>query len=131
MCSVAQSSLALCDPMDYSSPGSSVHRILQARILDYFLLQVIFPTQGLNQGLLHLLHWQTGSLPLAPPGLTVHGVTKELDETWWLNNNNLQERALSPGHPLGTSLRDLSEGSLCYLFWGLDMTESSHQRFFI
>ena len=91
--------------MDYSSPGSSVHGILQARILEYFLLQVIFPTQGLNQGLLHLLHWQTGSLPLAPPGLTVHGVTKELDETWWLNNNNLQERALSPGHPLGTSLR--------------------------
>ena len=32
------------------------------------LLQGIFPTQGPNQHLLHLLHWQAGSLPLAPPG---------------------------------------------------------------
>ena len=31
-------------------------------------LQGIFLTQGLNLGLLHLLHWQLGSLPLAPPG---------------------------------------------------------------
>ena len=28
----------------------------------------IFPTQGLNLHLLHLLLWQAGSLPLAPPG---------------------------------------------------------------
>ena len=28
------------------------------------LLQRIFPTQGLNSHLLHLLHWQVGSLPL-------------------------------------------------------------------
>ena len=32
---VAQSCPALCDPMDYSPPGSSVHGILQARILDW------------------------------------------------------------------------------------------------
>ena len=31
------------------------------------LLQGIFPTQGLNLCLLCLLHWQVGSLPLAPP----------------------------------------------------------------
>ena len=30
-----QSCLTLCDPMDYSLPGSSVHRILQARILEW------------------------------------------------------------------------------------------------
>ena len=29
-----QSCLTLCDPMDCSLPGSSVHRILQARILE-------------------------------------------------------------------------------------------------
>ena len=28
----------------------------------------IFPTQGSNPSLLCLLHWQAGSLPLAPPG---------------------------------------------------------------
>ena len=32
------------------------------------LLQGIFLTQGSNSRLLCLLHWQAGSLPLAPPG---------------------------------------------------------------
>ena len=32
---VAQSCLSLCDPMDYSPTGSSVHGILQARILEW------------------------------------------------------------------------------------------------
>ena len=32
---VAQSYLTLCDPMDCSSPGSSVHGILQARIVEW------------------------------------------------------------------------------------------------
>ena len=32
---VAQSCLTLCDPMDYSPPGFSVHGILQARILEW------------------------------------------------------------------------------------------------
>ena len=34
----------------------------------HFLLQGIFPTQGLNLCLIHLLHCQVGSLPLAPSG---------------------------------------------------------------
>ena len=32
-----QSCPTLCNPMDYSPPGSSVHRILQARILEWCL----------------------------------------------------------------------------------------------
>ncbi|MES6266278.1 hypothetical protein U6R57_12305, partial [Cutibacterium acnes] len=32
---VAQSCPTLCDPMDCSPPGSSVHGILQARILEW------------------------------------------------------------------------------------------------
>ena len=32
---VAQSHLTLCDPTDCSPPGSSVHGILQARILEW------------------------------------------------------------------------------------------------
>ena len=32
------------------------------------LLEGIFPIQELNLPLLYLLHWQLGSLPLAPPG---------------------------------------------------------------
>ena len=61
----------LCNQMDCSPPGSSVLGILQARMLEWgchALLQEIFPTQGSNPHLLCLLHWQAGSLPLAPPG---------------------------------------------------------------
>ena len=35
ICSVAQSCSTLCDPMDCSPPGSSVHGIFQARILEW------------------------------------------------------------------------------------------------
>ena len=34
VCSVAQSCPTICDPMDYSLLGSSVHGIFQARILE-------------------------------------------------------------------------------------------------
>ena len=66
-----QSCLTLCNPMDYSPSGSSVHGILQARMLEWVAMPFsrgIFPMQGLNSCLLHLFHWQVGSLPLAPPG---------------------------------------------------------------
>ena len=33
-----------------------------------------FPTHGSNMSLLSLLHWQTGSLPLVPPGKNQFGV---------------------------------------------------------
>ena len=38
MCSVAQSCLTLCDPTDCSLPDSSVHGILQARILEWVVI---------------------------------------------------------------------------------------------
>ena len=44
MCSVAQSSL--CDPVDYSPPGSSVHGVSQARILEWV---AISSSKGSNQ----------------------------------------------------------------------------------
>ena len=62
------SCLTLCDPMDCSPPGSSVHGISQARILEWvaiFFFQGIFPTQGSNSC---LLHWQADSLPLNHQG---------------------------------------------------------------
>ena len=54
---VAQLCPTLCDPTDCSLPGSSVHGIFQARILECVaisFLQGIFPTQGVNWGLLKL-----------------------------------------------------------------------------
>ena len=50
-----QSCPTLCDPMDFSPPGASIHGILQASILEWVAmpsLQGIFLTQGWN---LHLL----------------------------------------------------------------------------
>ena len=57
-------------PWDCSLPGSTVHGILQARtgVDRLSLLQGIFPTQGLNPCLLHLLQWQVDSFPLCHLG---------------------------------------------------------------
>ena len=66
-CSVAKACLTLCDPMHYSPPSSSVHRILQARKLECIATSFsmgIFQTQGLN---MCLLLWQADSLPLSHP----------------------------------------------------------------
>ena len=57
--------------MDWSLPGSSVHGDSPGKDTGmgcHALLQEIFLTQGSNPRLLCLLHWQVGSLPLAPPG---------------------------------------------------------------
>ena len=46
LCLVAQSCLILCNPMDCSLPSSSVHGILQARILEW----VVYPfSRGSSQ----------------------------------------------------------------------------------
>ena len=60
--------------MDYSLPGSSVHGILQARILEWGAVSSVFPTQGLNPYILGLLHWQMGSLPLTPSSRQAYDV---------------------------------------------------------
>ena len=55
-CSIPQSCLTLCDPMDHSPSGSSVHEILRARIPgvdSHSFLQGIYLTQEPNLGLLH------------------------------------------------------------------------------
>ena len=51
-----QSCLTLCDPMDYSLPGSSYPWDFPGKntgVGCHFLLQGIFQTEGLNLGLLH------------------------------------------------------------------------------
>ena len=55
-----QSCLTLCDSMDCSPPGSSVHGDFSGKntgVGCHALLQEILPTQGLNPHLLQLLHW--------------------------------------------------------------------------
>ena len=66
---VVQLCLTLCDPVNCSLPGFSVHGILQARILEWVTISFsrgIFPTQGLNLG---LPHWRQDS---ATPWIAEH-----------------------------------------------------------
>ena len=65
-----RSCLTLRDPVRCTPLGSSVHGILQARIPGCV---GVLSSRGSSQprikpGLLRLLHWQAGSLSLAPPG---------------------------------------------------------------
>ena len=75
VCEVTQSCLTLCNPMGCSPPGSSVHGILQARILEWV---TIFFSRGSSQPRdqtqvsciagRHFILWATRevSLPLTP-----------------------------------------------------------------
>ena len=67
----AQSCLPLCIPRDCSPPGSSVLRLLQARILEWVAMSSSRGSSEPRESdpcLWHLLYWQVNSLPLAPPG---------------------------------------------------------------
>ena len=58
-------------PMDSSPPGSTVHGIFQARILEWVAISSSRGSSSpkeLNSSLLHLLHWQVHSLPLSHLG---------------------------------------------------------------
>ena len=75
---VAQSYLTLCDAMDCSPPGSSVHGILQASIPEWVAMP---SSRGSSQArepvrVSCFLHWQVGSLPLAPSGKPIMKVVQ-------------------------------------------------------
>ena len=64
-----QSCPTQCDPRDCKPPVSSVHGIIQARILEW----VAVPSSGgsswhRDQTFFCLPFWEAQSLPLAPPG---------------------------------------------------------------
>ena len=63
--------MTLCDPVDYSPLRSSVHGMLQARILEWVAMpssrESSRPRDWTHVSLC-LLHWPTGSLELVPPG---------------------------------------------------------------
>ena len=64
-CTRAQSCLTLCNPMDCSPAGSSVHEVSQARILEWVAISSSrdIPDPGIDLSLLHtrilhyLSHW--------------------------------------------------------------------------
>lgn len=69
---VTQWQLTLCDPLDYSPPGCSVHGDSPGEnpgVGYHALLQGIFPDPGIQPGSPAL---QAHALPFEPPGETKH-----------------------------------------------------------
>ena len=61
----AQLCLTVCDPTDCSPPGSSVHEIFRATILEW--VTIFFPSESSwprDWTCICSLHWQANSLPL-------------------------------------------------------------------
>ena len=120
---VTQSCLTLCDPVDCSPPGCSVHGILQARILEWvamlsfrvrfhiyaLIYNICFSLSDLNftLGSLTSVHLPFGSVaqshptPCNPmdcrtPGLPVHRQLPEFTQTYAHRVSD----AIQPSHPL-------------------------------
>ena len=73
VCLAAQSCLTICDPIDCSLPGSSVHGILQARILKWVAIPF---SKGSSQARdrTQVSCTEADSLPTEPPERSLHSV---------------------------------------------------------
>ena len=78
--SVTQLCLTLCDPMDCRPPGSSVHGILQKRILEWVAIPFLRGSSQLKRSNPSLLHLQADSLPSEPPEKPKDYMTNEWKE---------------------------------------------------
>ena len=78
MCSVAQLCPTLCDPMDCSLPGSSVHGVFQARILECVAISTPgnLPGPRIKPASPASPDWQVDSLSQASPGKLLTTGTK-------------------------------------------------------
>ena len=84
-CPVIQLCLTLCDPMDGSPPGSSVHRILQARILEWVTISSCRgSSQPRDWTLISWVSWIAGEFFTAePPGKPLEkGLKRERGCVW-------------------------------------------------
>ena len=107
---VAQSCLTLCNPLGCSPPGSSVHGDSPGRntgVGCYSLLQIIFPTKGLNPGLLGL-----------------YGLSHRRRPYRFLYFVNIQ--GILPNIPLSAIPGDFEKGELTYtlllVYWDSALT---------
>ena len=90
---VAQLCLTLCDPKDHSSPSSSVHGILQARILEW--VAILFSresSQSRDQTQSPTL--QADSLPPEPPGKPKDTGVGSLSLLQWISPYQESNRGL-------------------------------------
>ena len=97
MCKSLQSCLILCDPVDCSLPGFSVHGILQARILEWVVMpssRVSSRSQDWSRVSLCLLQCQVGASPLAPPTKVAQSCLTLCDPMDYAAHGILQARIL-------------------------------------
>ena len=92
--SVGNSCLTLCDPMDYSPPGASVHRIFQARILEWVATSSSRGPSGPKDGTSIswigrwiLYHWTT--CPRSNSNRLKHVVIEDGMSLWFLNGRTV------------------------------------------
>ena len=109
MCSIAQSCLALCDPRDCSPPGSSVHRILQARTLECIAISSRegLPNPGINAS------------PTFPALAGRLFITEPLGKSQYKNITQPRPKAPSPAPSLANRRRksySLSNAMLMFCF---------------
>ena len=102
-----QSRLTLCDPMAYSPPGSSVHGIFKARILEQ--VAIAFPGDLSNPGMEFLstclLHWQMDSLPLS------HLESPGLEQILIIDEEKKKKKCESVSHPGRSTFLHLNDYS--------------------
>ena len=120
VCVCAQSCLTLCDPMEPTSilcPWDFPDK--NTGVGCHFLLQGIFPIQGSNLNLLHLLHWQVGSLPLVPPGKPGIGNSEY----------QIQSDGSISIFPTRTCNNHFAQGSsYCYTSWHKAPSDTKHRK---
>ena len=85
----------------------------------HFLFQGIFPTQGLNLRLLSLLHWQVGSLQLAPPGKPLYPNWRLIliSYTLTFKNQSLSLQLHSFQIPISKIYEHVKNTYICYTSW--------------
>ena len=104
---IAHSCLTLCDPMDYSLPGTSVDGDspgMNTGVGRPALLQGIFPTQWPNPGLQHCRH------------ILYHLSHRETHDLDYFYPNLLLQIASFPGHSfVGTGMSACSKGRAIWI----------------
>ena len=130
-----QSCPTLCNPMDCSPPGSSVHGILQVRILQWIAVPLsggAFLTQGSNLG---FLHYNKVSSLQSEPLYKLHSSPSPnlflLYSLVWLYPPVTQARNMAPSppsspiaHPISKHHYFLSLG--CYFTNVFSVPQTSH-----
>ena len=113
--------LTFCNPMDCSPPGSSVHGILQARILEW--VAISFSRDLSKPGIEHL---SLASPPLAGRFFTTSTTWEALNSPWkrwsWWETMAIylwtEEMMVMVSHHGHLFQGELKADSVCYVHWG-------------